>query len=217
MASYYPIFLDLSGAHCVVVGGGEVAARKARGLAETGARVTAVAPDFCSQFDALAGVDRLRRPYEASVLAGARVVIAATDDMATNDTVRRDAHAAGALVNVVDQPARCDFIVPATVVQGDLVLAVSTGGASPALAARVRRELEDAYPQVYAEFVALLREVREEVLGTVDTPARRKTIFARLAGHEFLASLVAEGPTTTLKRMRQFIREETRKPAASDT
>jgi len=243
MAPYYPIFLNLTDAPCVVVGGGEVAARKARGLAEAGARVTAVAPEFRPEFDGLEAVERLVQAYEPSVLAGARVVIAATDDARLNESVSRDARAVGALVNVVDAPAPlagvgvpvlatppcervvpgqrnrqrgrapalADFIVPATVVRGGLVLAVSTGGACPALAARVRRELEEAYPETYAEFLALLGAVRSEVLATVDSAATRRAILARLAGHEFLASFMADGPRATLRRMRRFIADEGRR------
>ena len=211
MAPYYPVFLNVTDAPCVVVGGGDVAARKARSLAEAGARVTAVALEFCPEFEALETVKCLVRPYEPSVLAGARVVVAATDDAALNESVSRDARAAEALVNVVDTPALADFIVPATVVRGGLVLAISTGGACPALAARVRRELEEAYPDVYAEFVALLRTVRGEVLEAVDSAATRRAILARLAGHEFLASLAADGPRTTLRRMRRFIADEGRR------
>ena len=210
MAHYFPIFLTIEDSRCVVVGGGEVAARKAGALLAAGARVTAVAPAFCTRFDALDAVERLSQTYDAAVLEGARIVIAATDDPDVNEAVSRDARAAGALVNVVDEPALCDFIVPATVSRGDLTLSVSTGGACPALSARIRRELEDAYPEAYADFLDLLREIREEMRGIVDDVHQRGAMLKRLAGYEFLASFVEDGPEVTRRRMRRFLAEETR-------
>ena len=147
-------------------------------------------------------------------------MIAATDDAALNAEVSRAARAVGALVNVVDAPRQGDFIVPAVVLRGDLTLAVSTGGACPALAARIRRDLERAYPPLYGEFVDLLREVRREVLGAVPEAARRRAILERLAGPEFLAALAAEGARSARRRMRRFIAEEVGRPpedAPADT
>ena len=208
MGRYYPVFLDIRGARCVVVGGGGVAARKAEALLAAGARVTAVAPEFGADFDALPAAERLTGPYNASVLAGARVVIAATDDAAVNEAVSRDARAAGCLVNVVDRPALGDFIVPATVDRGDLVLAVSTSGASPALAARVRRDLEAAYPAAYAEFVALLRRARWAVQAMIADEAWRKALLTRLAGAEFQALFASEGAEATWARIVRLIADE---------
>lgn len=205
---YYPVFLDIEGALCVVVGGGEVAARKAAGLVASGARVRAVAARFSEKFERLTEVERVEADFAPSCLEGARVVIAATDDAALNAEVSRAARVVGALVNVVDTPRQGDFIVPAVVLRGDLTLAVSTGGACPALAARIRRDLERAYPPLYGEFVDLLREVRREVLGAVPEAARRRVILERLAGPEFLAALAAEGARSVRRRMRRFIAEE---------
>jgi precorrin-2 dehydrogenase/sirohydrochlorin ferrochelatase len=202
---YYPVFLDVRGARCVVVGGGPVAARKAKALAEAGAQVVAVAPAFAVEFESLPNVQRLTAPYNATVPAGARVVVAATDDPSVNAAVSRDARAAGVLVNVVDQPELGDFIAPATVDRGDLVVAVSTGGASPALAARLRRELEAAYPADYAAFTDLLRTMRAEVQATVADAVRRRALLTQLAEPAFFALFAAEGREQTIERMRRLV------------
>ena len=138
-ASYYPVFLDVRGRTALVVGGGAVAERKAAGLARAGACVRVVAP---------------------TVTAGVFLVYAATDDAAVNEAVYAEAEARGVPANVVDDPAHCSFIVPSVVRRGPLQLAVSTSGAAPALAKRLRRELEGRFPEDWAVYVDLLAEVR---------------------------------------------------------
>ncbi len=156
---YYPAFLDLRGKRCIVVGGGRVALRKVEGLLEAGAAVTVIAPE---QVALPAEVCVLRRIYQRGDLAGARLVLAATNDASVNAEVAREAEERGILLNVVDDPAHCSFIVPALLRRGALCLAISTGGASPTLARRLREQLEEQFGPEYAALLELLHTLRQQ-------------------------------------------------------
>lgn len=163
---YYPMFLNISGKRCVVVGGGPVACRKAEMLLEFGGQVLAISPRFCPELEGLAASGQarlLRRSYREGDLEGARVAVAATDDDAANRQVACDARASGALVNVVDDAELSDFIVPSYVHRGDVTLAISTAGRSPALARKLRTRLEEDYGPEYAFLARLLGDVRAEL------------------------------------------------------
>jgi len=184
----YPIVLNLFGRRVLVVGGGEVALRKARALADAGAEVRVVAPKLLSAFAEDGRFECLAARYEKQHLEGARVAVAATDDEAVNRQVASDARAAGVLVNVVDRPELCDFIVPAQVRRGGLVVAVSTGGAAPSLARRLRERLEKEFGPEYATYLAVLREVREDLKKRNIPADLRRRIFKRLAEDDLLAA-----------------------------
>jgi siroheme synthase-like protein len=139
--SYYPIFLELAGKPVVVVGAGNVALRKVKGLLDAGALVTVVAPRVAPEFSRLP-VTLRRRRYRASDLDGAVLAFAATDRRAVNRAVARKAGALGIPVNVADSRQECDFLVPARLTRGNLQIAVSTGGQSPRLASSIRRRIE---------------------------------------------------------------------------
>lgn len=158
----YPVNLVVAGRPCLVVGGGNVARTKVRGLVEARARVTVVAPDIAPEVAALADV-AMPRPYRRGEAAGYRFVIAATGDPVVNQQVFDDGEAAGVWVNAADDPERCSAILPARVRQGRLLLTVSTSGHSPAAAAWVRARLADEYGPEYDELIGLLSEVRREV------------------------------------------------------
>ena len=178
----------------MVVGGGEVAARKAAALTQAGAHVAVVSPSFCQGFSGIDGLELLERHFEDSDLEGATIVVAATGDADLNRQVARAARKRGALVNVVDAPELCDFVVPATVVRGDLVLAISTGSKAPALARRLRLELEETLPPGYAAFVDLLGELRSEVMASVRDRSHRADIFRQLASRETWDLFANHGP-----------------------
>lgn len=164
--SYYPVFLDIRGRRCVVVGGGEVARRKAESLLERGAEVKVISPDLCAGLDRLAEMGEialLRRRYQPGDLEGAFLAIAATDDYTTNLEVAKEARDTGALVNVVDDPAHSDFIVPSSICRGEVTIAISTAGRSPALARKIRTRLEEGFGEEYASLALLVDEVRTEV------------------------------------------------------
>ncbi|MBL7141311.1 MAG: bifunctional precorrin-2 dehydrogenase/sirohydrochlorin ferrochelatase [Planctomycetes bacterium] len=204
----YPIVLDLAGRRAVVVGGGRVALRKALALAEAGADVTAVAPTFLDAFAGAAGVACVCEAYDARHLAGAAIVIAATDDEAVNRRAAAAARAAGALVNVVDVPALCDFIVPAQVRRGDLVVAVTTGGAAPSLSRRLRERLEAEFGPEWAVYLEALRGARERVLSEGHPPEVRRRIFERLTEPDVLAAARA-GPDALRRAVDAAVAEGT--------
>ncbi|MBM4242588.1 MAG: bifunctional precorrin-2 dehydrogenase/sirohydrochlorin ferrochelatase [Deltaproteobacteria bacterium] len=161
---YLPILVDLAGRPCLVVGGGAVAARKAEQLLGVGARVTVVATRVGA---AMAELERVgpalriqRRPYRPDDLDGAALAFAATDDPDLQEAIARQARAAGVWLNAVDEPERCSFVMPAILDRDPLVVAVSTSGASPALARRVRDDLDAALGPEYDAAVATLARLR---------------------------------------------------------
>jgi siroheme synthase-like protein len=163
---YYPLFMEMKGRPCLVVGGGEVALRKVEGLLAAGARVILVSPDLTAELAALKAegrIEHLAREYEPSDLEGFDIAIAATGDGVVNAQVARDGRERRVWVNAVDDPAACDFILPSVVRRGEVVLAISTGGLSPALARRLREELEDYLSDDFAPLAELLAEVRRDL------------------------------------------------------
>lgn len=165
-ANYYPVFLNVRGKKCVVVGGGEVALRKVQTLLEHGAAVEVVSPALCSELDRLARDGKIKarnNQLEPSDLEGTLIVIAATDDPGTNSRVAAEAGRRKTLVNVVDDRELCDFIVPSSIRRGDLMIAISTGGKSPALSRKIRVRLEKLFGEEYAALTDLIGEVRAEL------------------------------------------------------
>ncbi|HEU4495254.1 MAG TPA: bifunctional precorrin-2 dehydrogenase/sirohydrochlorin ferrochelatase [Rubrobacteraceae bacterium] len=155
----YPIFMDLSGRRCVVVGGGEVANRKARKLLQARAEVVVISPEVRPELESVA-VEVYRRPYERGDLKGACLAFAATDAREVNAAVAREAKERGVPVNVADRPQEGDFALPSTLRRGRLQVAVSTGGASPALARDIRCELEKIFGPEWAGVAERLHAAR---------------------------------------------------------
>jgi siroheme synthase-like protein len=158
--------LALEGRRCLVVGGGPVAEGRVAALLAAGARVTVVSPTLTAALEDEARAGRIRhlaRAYAAGDLAGHRLAIVATGRRDVDAQVAGDARAVGVWVNVADDPALCDFFLPSVLRRGRLVVAVSTGGASPALTRAVRRELEALVPAEYARLVEAVAEVRSEL------------------------------------------------------
>lgn len=194
--SGYPIILTgLAGCHSVVVGGGAVAARKAAALVEAGARPVVIGPEIDPALEEMATagqVEVFRRLYREGDLAGAAIVIAATDDREVNAAVSAEARRWGIPVNVVDDPELCTFTVPAVVRRGDLLVAISTGGGSPALARHLREMLETAVDDAYGDLLAILAELRPRVQREVPLAAR-PAVWDRLLDGGILACLRTEG------------------------
>jgi precorrin-2 dehydrogenase/sirohydrochlorin ferrochelatase len=174
--------LSLKGRAALVVGGGEVARRKVLDLLAAKANVTVVAPRACEGIVTLAEQGRIRahwRPYRADDIGDAFVAIAATDDNDVNVAVSRDATARNVLVNVVDVPALCTFIVPATVSRGDLTIGITTDGGCPSLSGILREELEGRYGPEYGELVGLFSELRKRMIALAwKGPAIREKLAA---------------------------------------
>jgi precorrin-2 dehydrogenase/sirohydrochlorin ferrochelatase len=162
----YMVNLSLEGREALVVGGGEIAARKVEDLLAAKAHVTVVAPRICARMEAME--ERItvhRRPYQTADIGNAFVAIAATDDEELNAQVSRDCAARSVLVNVVDRPALCTFTVPAVVRRGHLTIAIATDGLSPAFSGVLREELEGRYGPEYGELVERLGELRQKMIG----------------------------------------------------
>lgn len=192
---YYPINLNLSGQTCAVIGGGAVAERKVESLLEFGAVVRVVSPEITPRLSELASegrIERVESEYRPEHLAGAFLVIGATDDRGTNKQVSSDAQGRGMLVNIVDDPELCTFFVPASVRRGDLVISVSTSGKSPAMARRLREEIETCYGPEYGLLADLLGSLRDEVKAAYSDPAERTRAYARILDSDALR-LLAEG------------------------
>lgn len=181
---YYPVNLDLHDRLVVIVGGGAVAARKARRLVSAGARLRVIAPELDDRLAALAAagdLTHLARCYVSGDLQGALLAFAATDDAAVNLAVAAEAKRLGILIDVVDAPRRSDFTTPALLERGDLLITVSTGGASPGLSRRIVSQLEPLFGEEYAQAVTLLAEVREKILTEKGGSAYNERVFAELA------------------------------------
>lgn len=173
---YYFACLDLTGRRCLVVGGGTVGLEKARGLLAAGAKVTVVAPALEPELRDLP-VDWVEARYASSDLDGYRLVIAATPDRDVNRRVFEDAEARGIFCNVADDPELCSFILPAVHRQGSVAVAVSTGGASPALAQRLRGEIAELVTPRHAELAEELRALRPWAKENLASYAERKAFF----------------------------------------
>ena len=205
----YPITLvGLQDARCVVIGGGDVAARKVAALCQSGARPVVISPVLTETLRRQAErgeIEVIERRYRPGDLSGAWLVIAATDDTATNEAVWREGQAAGCLVNVVDDPPRCNFYVPATVRRGDLALTVSTGGQSPALARRIRQELEQQVDTTYGPYLELLGRVRTMIQERVQDPALRRALWESLLDSDILELLRAGDSEQARQRAEEII------------
>ncbi len=185
--SLFPMFLKLARRPCLVVGAGAVGEAKIRSLLAAGACVRVVAPRTTPVIARWARSGKViweARNFQAADLEGMFLVIAATSSAELNAWVFREARRRGVLCNAVDDPAHCDFYYPAVVRRGDLQIAVSTGGRSPALAQRLRRELEEQFAPKYGAWVARLGKARQKLLGKASDPERRRRLLHRLASQQ---------------------------------
>jgi len=189
MTQFYPAFLDLRGRRAVVIGGGAIAEQKVVGLLDAGARVTVISPSVSRRLEDLAAAGTLtieRRPYRPGDLAGAFLAIAATDDRAANRAVWTEAEARGVLLNAVDDLPHCSFIAPAIHRQGDVAVAVSTAGKSPALAVRLRERIGRLVGPEYATLLELLGELRAELALRVPDARIRTRLWYRIVDSDVI-------------------------------
>jgi len=190
--SFYPICLDLEGRPCVIVGGGRVAERKVLGLLACSAQVSVISPGLTDALLRLHDDDIIQwtnREYRAGDLAQAFLVIAATDKEETQKQVYEEAVARNLLVNVADVPQRCNFILPATARQGDLIISVSTAGKSPALARKLRIELEKRFGVEYRAMVDILGAIRPLILASGLEQSDNEQLFKKLL-HDDMAGWI---------------------------
>ncbi len=189
---YYPVNLELRERRCVVVGGGRVAERKTLTLLEAGADVTVVSPALTPKLAALASSGKIQQVptvFQESHLSGALLVIAATNDPTVNRTVAQLCHKKNILVNVAAPPEESSFIVPSVVERGDLVIAVSTSGASPALARSLRLELERQYGPEYELLLTRLAIVRKRLQEEGGSETGRRQVLEAIIGSDVLKLL----------------------------
>ena len=182
--SLFPMFVKLDGRRCLVIGAGSVGEAKIESLLATAAFVQVVAPKATSKVREWAREGRIQlclREYAPADLAGVFLVIAATSSRALHNEIYAEAKSRGVLCNTVDEPERCDFYFPAVVRRGDLQIAISTGGLSPALAQRLRKELEEQFGPEWEAWVAQLGRTREELMSLPMPPDQRKRLLHRYA------------------------------------
>lgn len=186
---YYPVNLDIRNRKCLVVGGGDVGTRKVITLLECGASVTVVSINASEKLLKLAesgNIELKRRPYTGTDLDGMFLVICATDNERLNLQVSIDAENLNMLCNIADRPDACNFILPALVKRGDLVIAVSTSGKSPAFAKKLRKDLEKQYGPEYADFLKLMGAIRKKLLSTSHEPEEHKHLFEKLISRDIV-------------------------------
>jgi precorrin-2 dehydrogenase/sirohydrochlorin ferrochelatase len=205
---YYPIFVDLARRLAVVIGGGAVAERKVETLLRYDADVRVITPDATPRLEQLAGEGRValeRRGYVRGDLAGAFLVVCATDSTEVNRAVFEEARVVGCLVNVVDVPELCNFIVPSVVQRGPLQIAISTAGAAPAVAKRLRKRLEDEFGPEWEAYTRLLGEVRVLVMRRVPGgEAARKPIFEAMADSDLFERVASGSAPSAEEVFREF-------------
>lgn len=178
----------------MIIGGGRVAARKTASLLECDAAVRVVSPELDPGFERFQGrFEHIVRPYKRGDLEGAFLVIAATDDDVTNRAVEEEARERRLLLNVVDKPRQCNFYVPSVVRRGELLLTVSTGGELPALAKRLRRQLEEEFPEEWAEALVLLGEARRKVISRESDENKKTQCLGELAALDLVPLLKSGG------------------------
>jgi precorrin-2 dehydrogenase/sirohydrochlorin ferrochelatase len=199
---FYPVFLDLTGRQAVIVGGGKSAMRKARQLAGYGAEVTVVSADPGDELMAAEAEGRVmleHRGYVRGDLAGASVALVVDPDAEVRSAVREEAEMVGCLVNVVDAPELCNFIVPSVVNREPLQIAISTGGLAPMVAKQLRREISERYGPEYGEYARLMGEFRAMVYQKIDSEEGREAVFSAVAESDILERLRSDGakPTAT--------------------
>jgi precorrin-2 dehydrogenase / sirohydrochlorin ferrochelatase len=164
---YYPLFLNIADRRCIVVGGGDVAERKVGRLLEFGASVVVVGKALTPAIESMKKEGRINHidaDYDKAVIDGAFLVIGATDRDDVNAEISRDGREMGILVNIVDDPDKCDFVLPSLLKQGDLLIAISTGGKSPALAKKLREDMEQLFGTEYETLLDVMGQLREKLV-----------------------------------------------------
>ena len=211
MPNYYPVMLDVRNRRALVIGGDRIAAEKATNLSLCGAHVTVMAPTFCAELLDLerSGTISLRRKaYEPGDLQGAFVVVAATTyDASLSQAIWHEAQERGQLLNIVDVPAYCNFILPSILRRGQLTISVSTEGASPSLAKRIRQQLEGHFPPAYATYLQIASIARFNIKKAGLSYEERDEFFQDFFVSDILELLIEGNETEALANTVQLLRE----------
>jgi precorrin-2 dehydrogenase/sirohydrochlorin ferrochelatase len=207
---FYPVYLNLKGKRVIVVGGGEVAERKVESLLPCEPSVVVISPEVTRQLATLFSQKRIEwrnRPYTNGDCAGAALVFSATDDPEVSRAVYAEASDFGIFVNTADQPALCSFIMPAVVRRGDIGIAISTSGSSPALAARLRRKISRVIGPEYAQFSQLMARARREIRSRVGSERDRKELHYRIIDSDIIKLLRRNDREAAERRLKEMIQE----------
>ncbi|HEX9333297.1 MAG TPA: bifunctional precorrin-2 dehydrogenase/sirohydrochlorin ferrochelatase [Anaerolineales bacterium] len=208
MTTYYPVYIQLQEQLCVVIGGGKIAEGKVEGLLAADARVTVVSPNLTSRLHELAEQGQIKyisRAYQLGDLAGAFLVICATDQPEINHQVWEAASANQQLVNVVDDTPHCNFIAPAILRKGDLTIAISTGGKAPALAVRLKEQLQKEIGPEYERFLELAGQLREPLAHHIPDFETRKSLWYDLVDSDVLDLLAHGDEPAAMERISQVV------------
>ena len=205
---FYPVYLNLKNKRIVVIGGGVVAERKVETLLGMEASINVISPEVTPRIESLAESNQIqlqRRAYTVGDCAGAALVFSATGNEEVNRAVFEEAAKAGVLLNTADKPALCDFIMPAVVRQGDIAVAVSTGGKSPGLAAQVRNKIATVIGPEYARLAELLAQVRPEIQRRIPNEEDRKALHYRILNSDIMERLSKDDREGAERRLREII------------
>jgi precorrin-2 dehydrogenase/sirohydrochlorin ferrochelatase len=186
---YYPVYLDITDKRCFVIGGGDVAERKVERLLEFGACVIVVGKKLTHTLEGMkqeGRIEHINADYTIKLIDGAFLVIGATDSDDVNSAISRDAKQKGILVNIVDDPDKCDFILPSLFSRGDLLISISTGGKSPALAKKIRQEIEKHYGPEFRILVDIMGSLREKLLKKGYSSDENKILFESVVYSDIL-------------------------------
>jgi precorrin-2 dehydrogenase/sirohydrochlorin ferrochelatase len=220
--TFYIACLKLTGRRCVVIGGGDIGLEKVEGLLACDGDVTLIAPDAIEPLQELANEGSIKweqREYAGIAdLEATFIAIAATNDTDVNIRVYNDAETRAMLVNIVDVPPLCNFILPAIVRTGPLAIAISTAGASPALAKRIKREISESFGEPYARLAELLNEVRGWAKGTLPTYQDRKVFFESIVnGDPDPVELLRAGDEQAVRDLIAAAQADTVRPSTAST
>jgi precorrin-2 dehydrogenase/sirohydrochlorin ferrochelatase len=211
MNELYPIFLILKDRPVAVIGGGKVAERKIMSLLDTGAKITVIAPEVTEKIKSLVEQKRLfyqPRSFIEEDIEEKFMVFISTDSAEVNRRISRLARKKGILVNCVDTPEECDFFVPSFFRRGSLTFALSTGGKIPALAKKIRGELQLSYGEVFAEYIELLAEARKKIIKECPLKSKKKKeLMEKLMNSNLLALLKAGKKDEAIKFIRDFLQK----------
>ncbi len=177
-AGFYPILMNLQEFRCIVVGGGRIAHRKVLSLLNFGADITVISPKITKPILELAknhSIKIIKKEYSEKYIDGFGIVFSATDNQEINRTVRKDCTIKGILLNVVDDPALCDFILPANVIRGDLTISISSQGKAPFFTKRMKNKIEGLIPPVYEDIISMAGKLREQTLHNKNIDPKTKT------------------------------------------
>lgn len=209
MSAYYPINLSLENKKCLVIGAGKVAQRKVRRLLESAARVSVISPAITPGFMALYKNKKIvfkKRKFSLKDLFGSYLVIAATSDRKVNSAVSSYCRKKGILVNVVDSPKECNFIMPSIVRRGALTISISTDGISPALSKKIRQDLEKRFGAEYAALLCIMKKIRPHVLKKIKNLRSRKDFFQKVLKGQVLDLLRRNKPRQAKIKLERILK-----------